>query len=132
MGRNIAENMARLGLDVKLLTLIGGDARGKQLLEESEAAGVDMSHVLHRPDRSSSTYLSILDDKGDMALAVSDMQMMDSFPLDYIQSKDRLIRNASLILLDANLPADIIAHIAETYREIPSLPIRYQRRKPPV
>lgn len=118
VGRNIAENMARLGLDVKLLTVIGGDSHGNQLIEESESAGIDMNEVLRLPDQSTSTYLSILNEMGDMAVAVSHMDIMDSFPLEYLRSKERLIRNASLIILDANLPSEIIHHIAETYKDI--------------
>ncbi|OQY35341.1 MAG: kinase [Spirochaetaceae bacterium 4572_59] len=118
VARNIAENMARLGLDVKLLTVVGGDSHGTQLIEESEAAGINMNEILRLPGQSTSTYLSILNEKGDMAVAVSHMDIMDFFSLEYIRSKERLIKNASLIILDANLPAGIIQYIAETYRDI--------------
>lgn len=121
VGRNIAENMARLGLDVKLLTLIGGDSRGKELLEQTEAVGVDMNHILRLPGEATSTYLSILDEKGDMALALAHMSIMERFDPAYIRSEERLLRNAALIVLDANLPEGTIAYICSRYGEIPIL-----------
>src|SRR6266571_4781740 len=39
-GRNIAENLARLGVDVTLLTVIGDDLFGRYILQSTNEAGV--------------------------------------------------------------------------------------------
>jgi len=119
VGRNIAENMARMGMDVKLLTVLGGDVYGRQLQEESSAAGVDMNHVLRLPDEPTSTYLSILNGSGDMAVAVSHMDITKKISIDYIREKARLIRNAALIVVDANLPAEIMEYITSEFSDCP-------------
>ncbi len=119
VARNIAENMARLGAEVKLLTVLGDDSHGQQLIEESTRAGIDMSDILIIPDKGTSSYLSILNEKGDMALALSDMEIMESFTVSYIQSRHRQLSNASVIVLDANIPEDVISYICRTYRDIP-------------
>ena len=119
VARNIAENLARLGVDVKLLTVLGDDPQGDQLIQATGNAGVDTKHILTIPGERTSSYLSILDDQGDMALAVSGMTIMEKFVPEYIRSKDRIIRNASLIILDANLPDLVIEYIGRTYPDIP-------------
>ena len=43
VGRNIAENAARLGLDVSLISAIGGDPNGRMLLEDCRQKGTGNS-----------------------------------------------------------------------------------------
>jgi pseudouridine kinase len=45
VGRNIAHNLARLDVAVKLISAVGRDAQGDRLLAETEAAGVDVAAV---------------------------------------------------------------------------------------
>ena len=44
--RNILENAARLGLDARLVSAVGGDAFGQMILSRSAAAGVNVENVL--------------------------------------------------------------------------------------
>ncbi|MBI9098315.1 MAG: bifunctional hydroxymethylpyrimidine kinase/phosphomethylpyrimidine kinase [Spirochaetaceae bacterium] len=118
VGRNIAENLSRLGISVKLLTLLGNDLYGKQLLEDTKSAGVDMNHVKILNESPTSTYLSILDEKKDMISAISSMSIMDNFNTDYIDRNHRLINSASILVIDANLPGEIINHLISKYRNM--------------
>ena len=43
--RNVAENLARLGAEVKLVSAVGDDLVGQQLLAKTAASGVDTTHV---------------------------------------------------------------------------------------
>src|SRR3989304_9576276 len=45
VARNVAENLARLGVEVTLITAVGGDPPGPQLLDQVEAAGGDVGHA---------------------------------------------------------------------------------------
>jgi len=44
VGRNVAENLARLGVRTVLVSAIGNDAAGVSLRRETESAGVDLAH----------------------------------------------------------------------------------------
>src|SRR5829696_3958634 len=44
--RNVAENLARLGVPVSLSTVVGGDEDGREVLAATEAAGVDVSRCV--------------------------------------------------------------------------------------
>ncbi len=75
--RNVCENLARLGADVKLISAVGEDAFGDMILAQSRASGMDLTHVLRRA-HTSSVYLSILDASGDMLVGMSDMRIIQS------------------------------------------------------
>ncbi len=95
VGRNIAHNMALLGVDVRMLTAFGDDMN---------AGG------------ATSTYLFIADEHGDMALAVSDMDIYDHVTPAFLSGRARLLQNAQLIVVDTNIPAESIAWLAENIR----------------
>ena len=57
VGRNIAHNMALMGLDVKLLTAMGDDIYGSRIAASCTELGIDASHALRVPDCATSTYL---------------------------------------------------------------------------
>ena len=68
--RNILENAARLGLDARLVSAVGGDVFGRLILARSAAAGMYVSNVLVLPDAASSTYMTVLEPSGEMFVAV--------------------------------------------------------------
>ena len=65
VGRNIAHNLAKLGVPVKLITAIGGDVLGTDMLSHCESLGMDVSNVLRIPDCTSSMYLYINSAEGE-------------------------------------------------------------------
>ena len=66
VGRNIAENIARLGHDVRLVSAVGEDDAGQQLLTATAEAGVDISAIKAFPGHRSPVYLSILDSEHEL------------------------------------------------------------------
>jgi len=118
VGRNIAENLARLGSSVKLLTLLGDDIYGKQLMSECRTAGIDMNYAITLDQCQTSTYLAILDEKKEMISAISAMSIMDHFDKSYIEKNHRVINGASLLIIDANLPETVIRYITDKYRHM--------------
>ncbi|MBB6478451.1 carbohydrate kinase [Spirochaeta isovalerica] len=118
VGRNIAENLARMGSRVKLLTVLGDDLYGEKLLDSCRNAGIDTNHIKTSSRFGTSVYLSILDGEGDMISAVSDMQLIDELNRDYLESKKSIINGASLLILDANLSEPVLKYLAENYGSV--------------
>ncbi len=103
VGRNIAENLARLGAKVGLLTLIGDDSTGDRLRRNARAVGIDTSLMLRRKG-STGTYSVTLDAAGEMLIGVSDMRLVDAMkPGDITQNRQALAA-ADLLVADGNLP----------------------------
>lgn len=104
VARNVAENLARLGQPVKLLSAVGKDRSGDELLEYTAAAGVDVSHVLRTDLYPTGFYMGVLDARARMRFAVDDMRVMSELTPEYLQRNQALFENASLVFVDANLP----------------------------
>lgn len=109
--RNILENAARLGLDARLVSAVGGDVFGRLILARSAAAGMDVSNVLVLPDAASSTYMTVLEPSGEMLVAVSDMSILAQLPEAYLAERAPLLRGAAAIACDPSLPEGTILRL---------------------
>lgn len=115
--RNICENLARLGAPVKLITALGDDIYAEQIRSECAAAGIDLSHSMKVENHPSSTYMSILDEKGDMFVAMSDMTVLQKMDAAFLETKAGIIRGAKLIVCDSGLPVEALEGILELFGE---------------
>ncbi|MFU0831399.1 MAG: Transcriptional regulator, MarR family [Oscillospiraceae bacterium] len=113
VGRNIAANLAQLGVGVKFITALGDDAYAVQLGDSCRKVGIDLSDSLTVRGGATSTYLYITDEAGDMELAVNDMQIYDKLTPEFLKTKADLINNASLCIMDTNLTAETVRYLAE-------------------
>ena len=113
VGRNIAHNMALLGLDSRMLTAYGDDLYGQKVAASWTELGIDASHALRLPDATTSTYLYIADPSGEMVVAISDMTVCDRITPDYLEANLELLNNAQVVVVDANIPEASIRYLAE-------------------
>ena len=103
VGRNIAENLARLGASVYMVSAVGKDFFGDVLLKHCAEAGIDVSEMEVIPDASSSAYLVLTDSDGDMLAAISDMHIMKNLGREFILRHAGILDRADAIVLDPNL-----------------------------
>ena len=113
VGRNIAHNLSLLGADVRMLTAYGDDAHGQQVATSCASLGIDLSDALKVPGGTTSTYLYLTDEKGEMALAVSDMEICKRITPEYLEEKLPLLQNAQVVVADANIPAESLQFLAQ-------------------
>jgi pseudouridine kinase len=115
VARNVAENLARLGAECRLITAVGQDEHGKLLCEQGEAAGIDMRYVLESDTLPTSTYVSVLDEAGDMLVAINDMSIVDEISPERLQRLEPMLRRASLIVADVNIHSETLAYIGAAF-----------------
>ena len=72
--RNVAENLARLGLRTTLLSVVCQDDFGRTIVRQTERAGVDTDHVLITCERRSAAYMALLGAQGDLLLGIDDTE----------------------------------------------------------
>ena len=113
VGRNIAHNMALMGVDVKLLTAMGEDVHGSRIAASCLELGIDASHALRVSDCATSTYLYIADQRGEMAMALSDMEICKRITPGYLAANQQLLQNAQVIVADTNIPEETLVYLAE-------------------
>jgi pseudouridine kinase len=102
VGRNVAENLARLGSPVTLVAAVGDDPAGAEVLSTTEAAGVDVSRVRRGP-HPTGTYVAVLDTDGELVVAVADMAATEALGADEVDAAAEVIGSADLVVLDGNL-----------------------------
>lgn len=105
VARNVAENLARLGQPVKLVSVVGKDRSGDELLEYTASAGVDVSAILRTDLYPTGFYMGVLDPRARLRFAVDDMRVMSELTPEYLQQNASLFEEASLVFMDGNLPA---------------------------
>jgi len=110
VGRNVAENLARLGSRVELVTAVGADVDGAWLLSETGAAGVGVSHAV-RVGSSTGAYVAVLDADGELVAGVADMAAVDALTPDLVPAG--LVARAALVVVDGNLPVRTVTHVLD-------------------
>lgn len=115
VARNIAESLARLGICCRLVSAVGNDDHGRQLLQQCRDAGIDVQHVQQFDSMQTSTYLSVLDRSGDMYVAINDMEIIETLGPERLHSQEAMLKQASLIILDTNLRDDALAWLAQSF-----------------
>jgi pseudouridine kinase len=115
VGRNIAENLHRLGEKVRLISVIGDDPGGQMIRAASEKTGLDIGHSLFLSGEVSSVYLAIMDSNGEMKLALADMSLPERMTSEHLESKAPLIAESAVVVLDANLTEDIIRFVLDRF-----------------
>ena len=113
VGRNIAHNMALLGMDVRMVTVFGDDINAQKIAASCGELGIDISQSPIIPEGRTSTYLFITDEKGDMALAVSDMEIYKHMTPQMLAQRQTLLNASQAVVLDTNLPAESIQYLAD-------------------
>lgn len=113
VARNIAENLARLSTPVSLITVIGDDSSGKALLAHAEAAGIDTRGTLRLQGICTGTYTAVLDDHGEMMLALADMALYDALTPEFLATRQPQRMVGALTVADMNLPHDTLRNLLE-------------------
>lgn len=99
-----------------MLTAFGDDLSAQKLAASCGELEIDISQSLQIPGAATSTYLFISGPDGDMALAMSDMDIYRHITPAFLSSRSALLGSAQLIVLDTNIPAESIAWLAENCR----------------
>jgi pseudouridine kinase len=116
VARNVAENLARLGQPVNLISVVGQDHNGDQLLEYARQAGVNVDAVLRSTDFPTGTYLAMVNNEGEMQYGLDDMRVVSALTPEYINTIEDKFNQASLVFVDANLPKDTLRRVMSIAR----------------
>lgn len=104
VSRNIAENMARIGVNTRFVSILGNDEVGEAMLKHSQQIGYDMSDSLILKDKSTPTYMAILNENGEMVSAVADLESIKAMTTEFIDTKAEIIAGAQYTFVDADDP----------------------------
>lgn len=113
VGRNICENLLRLGEDVTFITAIGNDLAGEKI--EKELKDLKCKIIKPLTNKPTASYLAIHDETGDMALALCDTSIIDDLSNELFEHYKDLIKSANLLVFDGNLTPQTLDYLFKTF-----------------
>ncbi len=119
VGRNITENLCRMGADVAMLSVIGDDYMGNGAKQELATLGADVTHITSRPGQETAMYLSILNERNDMELGICDMDIVDTITPEFIEENIEVLSKAKVVALDGNLSEETLAYATQRLEGTP-------------
>lgn len=117
VARNIAENLVRLGVPVTLLTAVGDDYAGEDILNNADDVGIDVSRALIIENATTGTYMAAMNPGGDLFFGLDDLRVLDHVTRDYLRLNRDAFRECEMIALDMNLSDDAMLAAIQMARE---------------
>lgn len=117
VARNISENLALLGLDVRLVSAIGEDVFGERIVRNALHRGINIKDIIQSKMGSTSTYSYVNGLSGDMLVAVSDMEILEMLDETFLRNRLPKIDNSNITVIDANLPQNSISYLCNNLKK---------------
>ena len=113
VGRNIAENIVRLGIPVHLCSVIGDDAFGESILAHAKELGIDVSLVDVINSKRTSSYLAVSNHE-DMVVGVNDMDITSSMTRAWADKHLPHLEQFDVVVIEPNIPQNTLAYLIES------------------
>ena len=103
VGRNVAENLARMGVPVRFLSSVDDSGLGLEVLDRLAAAGAGTEYVARAESRGMGMWLAILDERGDLAGSISQMPDLTLMEQMIARQGEELVKTSTHLLLELDL-----------------------------
>lgn len=109
--RNVAENLARLGVTVRLIGGVGDGPDGRWLITQTAQSGVDVRGLV--PIAGRGNYYVAIGGTGSVHWAVSDFTAAEALSVTDLVAHAESIRTGEAVVIDANLALPVIQHVVD-------------------
>jgi pseudouridine kinase len=113
VGRNIAENLSRLGIQTTLITPLGQDHYQAMILDQAKAIGLNICSI---PILETPLYVSVMDEKGEDLVGVAVMDDIQKMTVKDILIYQPYIDEADILVMDTNLSRDVLSYFLKKYQ----------------
>ena len=114
--RNVATNLAQLKVKVSLMSLLGDDAAGDEMVADCLP-----KMKLHASEQVSGcvtgTYSAVLDQSGDLVAGYVDMAISQLMNKDWIERHRDHLRQAEWVVADCNITSDAMESLLELIKQ---------------
>ncbi len=107
VGKNISENLVRLGLDVSFATVLGND--DFNLKVKKHLSSLNLTTIIKESNLPTPKYLAIFDEENDFRVGVNEMDALNDLDINFI--KELEFDKYDLLVIDANLSEQLIEYI---------------------
>ena len=117
--RNIAENLARLGVPLRYITVVGDDAFGRELTETCRAAGMNVDGVTVMPGARTATYMCVLDSEGRQMVGLTDCAIEHLQTVEFYRGFQDVLAGAKAIVMTGEPSDGVVRYLHERYPDTP-------------
>jgi pseudouridine kinase len=107
VARNVAENIARLGVTVSLASILGKDENGRALLEDLQRLGIGTRLMAASDEHATAEYVAVLQPDGELALGLANMAIFDELTPTLLREAEPDLQTVWLFA-DCNLPSETL------------------------
>jgi pseudouridine kinase len=115
VGRNISENLARLGIDTTLITVLGKDEAANWVKTESEIIHLKLSVI---DVETTPSYIAIFDEFKEDLVSVAAMDQLAALDKEEIMKRKDLIENADVLVMDTNLSHETMDFVFNQFKKM--------------
>ena len=102
VARNAAEDLANIGVDSRLVSLVDGSGTAVQVVRHLKESGVDTS-LIKEADTGMGTWMAIFDEKGDVAANISVRPELLLLIYHIEENKKEIFENTDAVLLEIDV-----------------------------
>ncbi len=103
VARNVAENLANLGENVGMITMIDNDALGDEMKNRLEDAGVSLENAVITPRKGMGMWLAVFNEQNDLTGSISHMPKPDAMEEMIEKKGEEIIKNADTVVLEMDV-----------------------------
>jgi pseudouridine kinase len=111
VARNIAENLARLGIPVIFISAFSDDLLSVSMLKHLKSLKIDTTNSKVVKNATTAAYLALLNQDNDMEVAISDTSILSKLDKNYLQPIIKKIKPKDILVIDTNLEVSAIDYI---------------------
>lgn len=109
--RNVAENLGRLGAEVRLVSAVGSDLTGQRLVGQTAESGVDTEFVQIMEGENTGAYIAVLEENGALSVALDDVRVLRHITPGYLDRHRGLFKEADMVMMDGSLTGEAMASV---------------------
>jgi pseudouridine kinase len=103
VARNMAENLARLGAEVHLVSAVGDDWWGHALLQQLQELNIHTDGCIISQEQPTASYAALYHQDKRLSVAFDDMSVTREVTAGHLYRLRSLVRESDIVCLDANL-----------------------------
>ncbi len=113
VGRNVAENLAYLGLSTYFVSTVDNSALGKEVISRLQRTKVNTEYLTFVDEKGMGMWLAILDQKGDLAGSISQMPDLTLLEKHIVEKGPQIMETCSHVVLELDLNRNISYQVVE-------------------
>lgn len=117
VGRNVAENLANLGLNIEFVASLDRSGIGREITGRLAKSGTGLRYMVEAESRGMGLWLAIMNDAGDLAGSISQMPDLIHLENHIGENGADIVRQSGHIVLELDLNEYISRKVIDLARE---------------